>query len=394
MTPSGVSAAAYFAFMAIVAADLNPFYMLVNVPQYSSLPPYNLLVENPYVVVSRLGKVDPTTGTPSKYFFLKHLQNTDDAAFDDSIFLHDTETGTVYSETTLPVAAPSSPSSPSIDNNDNPASPDSMLEHIEYGAGGAEAAMGQSGVSSPDFGADLGQPQVNPQVILDLDQAEALVEEAIPTALSQFWEVFVDLDVPNGGAAAGAMRAANLEGASSVAVGSVQAAYGGNQKIIWRSVKGLSLGSGELEGQLWLWRCLLPLGDNFLTRFPEMDAAATTAYFDGLQYLLLVRPKYEDPVAQTPANHDSWDFDGQSCYRIQPWRNVISIRVGDLNNKASLQILDDGDLFPPSNGASANEGSLSLAGSIQSPEEWMQQMDVPQKSEQSNSVSGSIGSPQ
>ncbi|KAJ6259590.1 hypothetical protein Dda_5228 [Drechslerella dactyloides] len=402
-----VTAALYLAFAASAAADLLPFYMLINVPQYSALPPHQLMVENPYVVVSRMGKVDPQTNMQSKYFFLKHLQDTDDATFAENTFLHDLDSGLVYSETTFPSPAASVGG---VGGNPSPQSPDSIEAYLEMGTGDAAADMGAQGADAY-IGEQLqdqeDMPQPMPQVILDLDVALATEPLSPPLAVPQteYWEVFGDLDVP-GNALSGALRAANLEGTSSVAPGAIQNVFGGNQKIVWRTLKGLPLGSGEVDGQLWLWRCWLPLGDQFKTRFPTMDAEASAAFYQGLQYLLLIRPKYQDPAQQTPANHESWDFDGQACYRIQPWRNVLGLKVGDINNRFSLQPIDDGELFPPSNVNSVNGNSVyggsvnsgSVAGSVQSPDEWTQQIEVPQKSESSGgysgSVSGSVGSPQ
>ncbi|EWC44309.1 hypothetical protein DRE_01135 [Drechslerella stenobrocha 248] len=361
--------------MACVAAQLNPFYMVVKVPQYSSLPPHNLIQTTGYLVVPKSSQTS-ATGVQSKYFFLMQLQDIDFTTLSTSKFWYDMETTKVYSETVVVIPAPGGEmlGGPGGGGGNQVGSGAASLTSLEaeIQAAAGDAGAGVSPVTSieefadaelGDAGAGPGNNLLQVQTVLDLDSV------VLDDEVTQLWELFGDMSAPSG-----ALRAAYLEESSSSVQDLVQGLYGGNIGLRWRRLWGF--GAVEADNQLWLWRCILPLGEQFKTRFPAMDPTESAAFFNKLVYLLIVRPKYADPDAELPANHDSWDFDGQSCYRIQPWRGVLSVPAGELEmnlhtvkqgvlpgGSTSLQILDNGNLFAQS-GVNSGADSGAEGGGI------------------------------
>ncbi|KAF3920483.1 hypothetical protein ABW20_dc0106772 [Dactylellina cionopaga] len=279
------------------------------------------------IVVPKLGKLDPTTGTPSKYFFLTQVQNIDTAILEQSLFWYDTVTKKVYSETTVQIPG-------SGDQKTDIKFTTSLEEDLyqdDDGDHGAEIKLDaavddhevliqdttkiatNNGNAAADSGADL------PPALLDLDFNTGTVTER--------WEVFGDVNKEDE-ELSGLLRAANLgpepasENSLSEGAEELQAAYGGNIMLNWNMMMGLA---GEAQDQLWLWRCSTPLGNEILSKFPNMDAAARAEYFKNLSHLLLVRPKFKDMGTKTPEIYNSWEFDGQPCFKIHPWKSVLAM---------------------------------------------------------------------
>ncbi|EPS38935.1 hypothetical protein H072_7320 [Dactylellina haptotyla CBS 200.50] len=359
-----------------VQAATVPFYMVVRVPIYSSVPPYHLLslpAEIPtYLVVPRVSKVDPTTGTQSKYFFLTPLTSIDATTLEQSKFWYDTSTRTVYSETIVPQLPGSGGQDISIGLTT------SIEDDFALNSAGAELDLTSSaGAIIPDAIVNsvinINNAAAAAQISAD-SGAELPPPSAVVNLTSNFntvvqrWEVFADVDLPTG-EMNGAMRAAYLEADGATDTDEVQDIYSGSAKLQWKMFMGI--GTGEAEDQLWLWRCGLPLGENTLSIFPDMDAAGSTASFKDISYLLLVRPKFKDAEMQIPANFDSWDFDGMHCYKIEPWRNVLAVPLSEMGDNLegiqqgtyhpeiagkALQILDGGDSF----GGSKESADMTL----------------------------------
>ncbi|KAK6542019.1 hypothetical protein TWF694_007790 [Orbilia ellipsospora] len=343
------------AFLSVVLASTIPFYMVVKLPVYLSIPPYTPLWHDTqipsFIVVPKLGKAYPA-GTQNKYFFLKPLHSIDAQTLEQSKFWYDTSNRKVYSETTTSNAPGSGGMDISI----------GLTTSIE------EDFLQNSGAEILDLSSSLGAGIIPPQANLNaenLQMINAIVSAKsgaeLPSAMidlttnmvTQRWEVFGDGDVPTG-EMAGLLTAANLEADGE----EMQDIYGGNIALEWKMFQGMA--AAEVINQLWLWRCNLPLSVDMRSRFPDMDAAAAAEYFKGLDYLLLVRTKFEDEENQTPENHQSWDFDDMKCFRIQPWARVLAVPLREVDNNLeeiqqgiyhpelagrSLQILDGGDLF-------------------------------------------------
>ncbi|KAK6335151.1 hypothetical protein TWF718_010589 [Orbilia javanica] len=350
-----------------VSAVLTPFYMVVKAPYYSSVSPHNVFVTVPYLVVPKLTKPDPTTGRASKYFFLKAFSDIDTATLNQSKFWYDTVLRKVYSETAT--------QGQNSDYSQGYSSPSIEDDFIPEGGGGN---IVQS-LSSLNLMALEGGDAQAPPPILELD-------EAVNT---EMWEIFGSTSVP-----AGALKAADLEVASSVN-NLVAQTYAGNTKL---EVKMVSGETGQTHGQLWLWRCTfgldptIPLGPSIMSQFPDMDPIATSEFFQGIHHVLIVKPKYEDPVTQSPHNWDPLVFDGMNCYRIDPWKNVLAVTANEMEGNLEgikqgtyeyesrpLQIVNAGGLFPELQEEEALLSASEGGGPGEEPAEWTQQLQVPSK---------------
>ncbi|KAK6510504.1 hypothetical protein TWF506_009610 [Arthrobotrys conoides] len=317
-------------------------------------------------------KPDPITGRQSKYFFLKSLTEIDTPTIDQSKFWYDTLTRTIFSETTVEVH--NSGDSSEIDSNPS-IEDDFFVEGQGSGAGGSLVP----GISSLNLAALEGGDAQMPPPMLEVD----------PVTQTEMWELFGSTDIPSG-----ALKAADLEVASSVN-NLVAQTYTGNKKLEFRLV---GEEAGQTDGQLWLWRCVFglggtPLGPSIMSQFPNMDPAVTAEFFKGMNHVLLVKPKYEDQVAQKPKSWDPLEpVDGMNCFRIDPWKNVLAVSANEMEGNLqgikqgtydyesrSVQIINVGGLFPelqeeepllsPSEEGSPEEG----------PGDWTQQLQVPSK---------------
>ncbi|KAF3283609.1 hypothetical protein TWF132_010057 [Orbilia oligospora] len=292
-------------------------------------------IHPPLVVASQR---HPVTGRKSKYFFLKTLTELDTPTINESKFWYDTVSRAIYSETTVEVQNTG-------DSNQSESSP--SIEE-DFPMEGAVGGLVQ-GISSLNLVALEGGDAQAPPPILEID----------PDTHTEMWELFGSMSVPSG-----PLKAADL----------------------------------ETDGQLWLWRCIfgleatLPLGPSIMSQFPDMDPVATAEVFKGIHHVLLVKPKYEDQVAQKPKSWDPLAFDGMNCFRIDPWKNVLAVSANEMESNLqgikqgtydyesrSVQIINAGGLFPelqeeepflsPSEEGSPEEGSG----------EWTQQLQVPNK---------------
>ncbi|KAK6353893.1 hypothetical protein TWF730_008315 [Orbilia blumenaviensis] len=122
-----------------------------------------------------------------------------------------------------------------------------------------------------------------------------------------------------------------------------------------------------------------------------MDLAATEQFLNGIHHVLLVKPKYENQLTQTPKNWDPLVFDGMNCYRIDPWKNVLAVPANEMEvnlqgikqgtynyESRSVRIVGTGSLFPEL------QEDEALLGEPDSPEQdepgdWTQQLQVPSK---------------
>ncbi|KAF3187042.1 hypothetical protein TWF788_002620 [Orbilia oligospora] len=351
-----------------VSAVRIPFYMVVKAPYHSSVPPNGILTTVPYIVVPKITKPDPITGRKSKYFFLKSLTELDTPTIDESKFWYDTVSRAIYSETTVEDLNTG-------DSNQSESSPSIEEDFPVEGAGGGLV----QGISSLNLVALEGGDAQAPPPILEID----------PDTHTEMWELFGSMSVPSG-----PLKAADLEVTSSLN-NFVAQAYTGNKKLVFELVDGQV---GQTDGQLWLWRCIfgleatLPLGPSIMSQFPDMNPVATAEFFKGIHHVLLVKPKYEDQVAQKPKSWDPLAFDGMNCFRIDPWKNVLAVSANEMESNLqgikqgtydyesrSVQIINAGGLFPelqedepflsPSEEGSPEEGSG----------EWTQQLQVPNK---------------
>ncbi|KAF3098750.1 hypothetical protein TWF569_004273 [Orbilia oligospora] len=351
-----------------VSAVRIPFYMVVKAAYHSSVPPHGILTTVPYLVVPKITKPDPITGRKSKYFFLKTLTELDTPTINESKFWYDTVSRAIYSETTVEVQNTG-------DSNQSESSP--SIEE-DFPMEGAVGGLVQ-GISSLNLVALEGGDAQAPPPILEID----------PDTHTEMWELFGSMSVPSG-----PLKAADLEVTSSLN-NFVAQAYTGNKKLVFQLVDGQA---GQTDGQLWLWRCIfgleatLPLGPSIMSQFPDMDPVATAEFFKGIHHVLLVKPKYEDQVAQKPKSWDPLAFDGMNCFRIDPWKNVLAVSANEMESNLqgikqgtydyesrSVQIINVGGLFPelqeeepflsPSEEGSPEEGSG----------EWTQQLQVPNK---------------
>ncbi|KAK6511767.1 hypothetical protein TWF481_000673 [Arthrobotrys musiformis] len=364
--------AAGFLLLAPAHAARIPFYMVVKAPYYSSISPHNIFTTVPYLVTPKTTLPDPTTNRPSKYFFLKSFPEIDTPTLEESRFWYDTVSRSIYSET----AVQAQHSSDGYDGSQfsSPSIEDDLLE----GAGGG---LVPGTLPSLNLVALEGGDAAAPPPITDLD----------PDVDIELWELFGLKDGEGGGV----LKAADLEVTSSLN-SLVAQAYTGDIKLQGKLVG--NEGAGQVEGQLWLWRCIfgfdttMPLGPSIMTQFPDMDPIATAQFFSGIHHVLLVKPKYQDPVTQTPKNWDPLVFDGMNCYRIDPWKNVLAVPANEMEENLqgikqgtynygsrSVQIVNVGGLFPELQEDQLLVSEEEGGSPGEEPGEWTQQLQVPSK---------------